>query len=47
MQYGLTSYFFREVPTPLPADAAPERFAEGRVLQHLSVLTETIGHRQV
>ena len=46
-QYGLTSYFFREVPTLLPADAAPELFAEGRVLQHLSVLTERIGHRQV
>ena len=32
---------------PLAADADPQQFAEGRVLQHLRVLAEDIGYRHV
>lgn len=45
--YVATQHFFAEVPTPLPADADPTLFAEGRVFEHLHVLTKTIGHRHV
>ncbi len=35
------------VPPPLPADAPPGLFAEGRALATTSYLADTIGHRQV
>lgn len=46
-QYVVTAHLFAAVPTPLPADADPLLFSEGRARQHLDVLARQIGHRQV
>lgn len=46
-QYGVTTHFFAAVPDPLPADADPLLFSEGRAFQHLDVLATQTGHRQV
>ncbi|KAL4421351.1 hypothetical protein ABPG75_010642 [Micractinium tetrahymenae] len=45
--YKTTTHFFAQVPEPLPADADPRHFAEGRVMQHLDALVNRIGHRHV
>ncbi|KAL4424855.1 hypothetical protein ABPG77_011105 [Micractinium sp. CCAP 211/92] len=45
--FWATMHFFTQVPDPLPADADPSRFAEGRAMQHLDALVNRIGHRQV
>ena len=42
-----TIHFFALVPEPLPADADPTRFSEGRAFRHLDILAGNIGHRQV
>ena len=47
LQYRITYEAFIVVPTPLPANAPPGLFAEGRALATTSYLADTIGHRQV
>jgi len=42
-----TGLAFRAVPRPLPFDAPPGLFAEGRARATTSYLADTIGHRQV
>lgn len=42
-----TVHFFALVPEPLPADADPALFSEGRAFRHLDILAGNIGHRQV
>jgi Peptidase family M28 len=47
LQYQITYNAFAVVPPPLPVDAPPGLFAEGRALATTSYLADTIGHRQV
>lgn len=47
LQFSATMHFFTWVPAPLPADADPRHFAEGRAMQHLDALVNRIGHRHV
>lgn len=42
-----TSHAFAVVPAPLPSDAPPGLFAEGRALDTVRHLVDVIGHRQV
>jgi hypothetical protein len=47
LQYQITYQAFVVVPLPLPVDAPPGLFAEGRALATTSYLADTIGNRQV
>lgn len=47
LQYQITYQAFVVVPPPLPIDAPPGLFAEGRALATTFYLADTIGHRQV
>lgn len=47
MQFYVTHKAFARVPTPLPRDASPKLFSEGRALKHTAYLSDRVGERQV
>lgn len=47
VQLAITMTAFMSVPRPLPRDAPQELFSEGRAMQHVKHLADTIGERVV
>ncbi len=47
VQLALAMTAFMSVPRPMPLDAPQELFSEGRAMQHVKHLADTIGERVV
>ena len=47
LQLGLATYALLWVPQPLDGTADVRQFSEGRALEHVDILSDTIGDRLV